>query len=172
MPSTQVGGGCLIVFGLPFIAVGVFVLLMSLGVLPFDEADAKGPRALLAVFGGVFATAGLGVSWSGLSGVLRARAARKRKEDHPLEPWHWDHSWDSRWAESGSLGPAVQGFFGFLFLTAFLSIFHWWGFFSDEGPLPVKIVVVLFDLIALLVLASALYQLFQYFKYGTSRGSP
>jgi len=31
IPATGQGGGCLIIFGLPFITVGVFVILMSLG---------------------------------------------------------------------------------------------------------------------------------------------
>ena len=86
-----------------------------------------------------------------------------------MEPWYWDHPWDSKGAESGGIGPAIQSFLGFLFLCAFLSMFNWWAFLSDEGPWPVKLVVILFDLIALAVLAGAFYQLFQYFKYGKSR---
>jgi hypothetical protein len=168
-PSTDTGGGCLVFFGMPFLTVGVFVMAMSLGYLPLDEAKVNGPKELLTVFGGVFATAGLGVMWMGAAGMARARAARKRKEEHPLEPWFWDHPWDKRWAVHGSLGPALQGFLLFLFLAAFLSMFHWWAFFSGEGPLPLKIFIGLFDLIALAVLYSAFYGLFQYFKYGKSR---
>jgi hypothetical protein len=168
-PSTQTGGGCLILFGMPFIAIGFFVMAMSLGYLPLDEATVNGPKELLTVFGGVFATAGLGVAWAGAAGMARARAARKRKEEHPLEPWFWDHPWDKRWAEHGSLWPALQGFLLFLFLSAFLSMFHWWAFFSGEGPLPLKIFILIFDLIALAVLFGAIYSMFQYFKYGKSR---
>jgi|CXWL01.1.fsa_nt_gi hypothetical protein len=167
--TTGGGGGCLILFGLPFITVGVVVTLMSLGYLPIDDDEINGPRWLLTAFGGVFASAGLGVAWMGISGMLRERAARRRKEEHPLEPWFWDHPWDQRWAESGSLAPAFQAFLGFLFLAAFLSMFHWWAFFSGEGPLPLKLFIVLFDLIALAVLFGAIYALFQYFKYGKSR---
>jgi hypothetical protein len=168
VPSTQTGGGCLIFFALPFVVIGLGVMAMSLGYLPL-EGEINGPPQLLTVFGGVFAAAGLGLSWAGIAGMARARAARKRKEEHPLEPWFWDHGWDSRWATHGSLKPAIHAFGFFFFLAAFLSMFHWWAFFSDEGPMVVKIVVVVFDLVALAVLYSAVYQLFQYFKYGQSR---
>ena len=169
-PSTQTGGGCLILFGMPFIAVGVFVLLLSFGRLDIEVKMSNGaPTWLLTAFGGIFATAGLGVAWSGVAGMARARAARKRKEEHPLEPWYWDHPWDSRWAQSGGLGPAFQGVLAFLFLEAFLSMFHWWAFFSDEKIIPLMIFVGLFDLIALVILGGAIYAFFQHLKYGTSR---
>ena len=169
-PSTQTGGGCLILFGMPFIAVGVFATLLSLGFLNIEAKTSNdAPTWLLTAFGGVFTMAGLGVAWVGAAGMWRARAARKRKEEHPLEPWYWDHPWDSRWAESGSLGPALQAFLLFVFLEAFLSMFHWWAFFSDEKIIPLMLFVGLFDLIALAILAGAIYSFFQYLKYGTSR---
>ena len=172
IPATSAGGGggCLILFGLPFIAVGVGVSLIALGYLPVANSRGQdAPVWLLGAFGAVFTMAGLGVAWMGVAGILRARAARARKEEHPLEPWFWDHDWDSRYSESGGLGPVIQGFMAFLFLTLFLSMFNWWAFFSEEGPLPVKLFVGLFDLIDLLVLWGAIYGLFQYFKYGKSR---
>jgi hypothetical protein len=170
IPATQSGGGCLILFGLPFIAVGVGAILPSLGYLDLNaQSGNDAPTWLLTAFGFVFALAGLSVTWAGAAGMFRARAARKRKEEHPLEPWFWDHPWDSRRGESGGLGPAIQSFMAFLFLSAFLSMFNWWAFFSEEGPWPLKLFVGLFDLIALGVLGGAIYLLFQYFKYGKSR---
>lgn len=169
-PSTQTGGGCLILFGMPFIAVGVFVSLLSLGYLNLQaETSNDAPTWVLTAFGAVFTMAGLGVASVGVTGMWRARAARKRKEEHPLEPWYWDHPWDSRWAESGGLGPALQAFLIFIFLEAFLSMFHWWAFFSDEKIIPLMLFVGLFDLIALAILGGAIYAFFQHLKYGTSR---
>ncbi len=169
-PSTQTGGGCLILFGMPFIGVGVFVLLLSLGYLNIAATTSNdAPTWLLTAFGSVFAMAGLGVASVGVAGMWRARAARKRKEEHPLEPWYWDHPWDSRWAESGGLGTAFQAFLMFVFLEAFLSMFHWWAFFSEERIIPLMLFVGLFDLIALAILAGAIYAFFQHLKYGTSR---
>lgn len=101
--------------------------------------------------------------------MFRGRAARRRKEEHPLEPWFWDHAWDSKRAVNGSIWPAIQGFLIFLFLATFLSMFHWWAFFSGEGPWPLKLFLGLFDLIALAILYGAFYSRFQYFKYRQSR---
>ena len=170
IPATQSGGGCLILFALPFITVGVGTILFSLGYLNIEaQSGNDAPPWLLTAFGSVFALAGLAVAWGGVTGMYRARAARKRKDEHPLEPWFWDHPWDSRRAESGGLGPAIQSFMAFLFLSAFLSMFNWWAFFSDQGPWPVKLIVIVFDVITLAVLGGAIYLLFQYFKYGKSR---
>jgi len=170
IPATHSGGGCLILFALPFLAVGALALALGTGHLPIaDDVETEGPPWLLTAFGAVFALAGLAVAWAGVAGSLRARAARKRREQHPLEPWFWDYPWDSRRAESGGLGPAIQSFVAFLFLSLFLSLFNWWAFFSDEGPWPVKLFMIFFDLIALAVLFGAIYLLFQYLKYGKSR---
>lgn len=170
IPATHSGGGCLILFGLPFITVGAFALAVGTGNLTLaGEVKTDGPPWLLTAFGAVFGLAGLGVAWAGAAGMLRARAARKRRAEHPLEPWFWDYPWDSRRAESGGLGPAIQSFVAFLFLSLFLSMFNWWAFFSGDGPWPVKLFVIFFDLIALAVLFGAIYLLFQYFKYGKSR---
>jgi hypothetical protein len=169
-PATSTSGGCLVLFGLPFIAVGVGATLVSLGYIPLASSRSQeAPAWVLSAFGAVFGMAGLGLAWMGLAGMARGHAARKRKEEHPLEPWYWDYDWDSRWSESGGLRGVFQAFLAFLFLSAFLSIFNWWAFFSDEGPWPVKLIVGLFDLIDLLVLWGAVYGLFQYFKYGKSR---
>lgn len=170
IPATQSGGGCLVLFSLPFIGVGIFATLLSMGKVPLAQGRSEdAPVWIIAAFGSVFSMAGLGVAWAGLAGMLRARSAARRKEEHPLEPWFWDYPWDSRRAESGGPGPAIQGFMFFGFLAAFLSMFNWWAFFSDEGPFPVKLIVSLFDLIAVAVLLGAFYLLFQYFKYGKSR---
>ena len=168
-PTTQRGGGCAVLFGLPFIVIGVVATLISAGYIPMSRKSGNAPVWMLSIFGVVFATAGLSVAWMGVSGMLRARSARRRKEEHATEPWYWDHPWDSRWAVSGSLGPAFKSFQAFLFFSAFLSMFNWWAFFSDDGPWPLKIFISLFDLIALAILLGAIYLFFQYLKYGTSR---
>lgn len=171
IPDTEIqkGGGCFVFFGLPFIAVGACVMLLSFGILPLDPASLDGPPQLLTAFGIVFTGAGLAVVWFGIAGVLRARSARKRKEDHPLEPWFQDHPWNTKWAESGSFGPVVQTFVFFAFFATFLSMFNWWAFMSKDSVLFVKAIVSIFDLVALLVLLAAFYKLFQYLKYGKSR---
>ena len=169
--SGGAGGGCLILFSLPFIAVGVFVILLSLGFFPALENGRKAPTQILTIFGAVFSIAGLGVWGLGVRAIFRNRASIRRREEHPLEPWLGDYPWDARGADSGGIGSALSGFAVFAFLALFLSMFNWLVFLSNEKDVPffAKAIVGFFDLIALLVLGSAFYQLFQYLKYGSSR---
>jgi hypothetical protein len=166
--STDPGGGCLVFFGLPFLAVGGFVIALSLGYIPLNGRS-NAPMWVLTSFGSVFALAGLFVSSLGYVGWARGRSAARRREEHPLEPWLWDFPFDTTKATHGSLGRAVGGFVGFGFFCIFLAGFHFWAFFTGEGPLPVKIFVVLMDFVALLILWGAFHSLFAYLKYGKSR---
>jgi hypothetical protein len=166
--STDPGGGCLVFFGLPFMAIGSFVVALSLGIIPLS-GRANAPMWVLTAIGTLFAGAGLLIASLGVIGVARARKAKRRKEEHPLEPWFWDFPFDTRRASHGSLGPAIQGFVGFLFFALFLAAFHFWAFFTPDGPFPVKVFVILMDLVALLILWGAFHALFSYLKYGTSR---
>ena len=170
-PTEGTGGGCVVLFSLPFIGVGVFAMALSLGYIPSMESGIKGPHALLTVFGAVFCLAGLGLWGVGLSAIAGARAALKRRREHPNEPWYWDHAWNPQFAESGGPGTALQGLAVGAFLVLFLSMFNFIAFFSGKSDVPffVKGIVGFFDLIALLVIGSAFYALFQYFKYGKSR---
>lgn len=54
------GGGCLALFGLPFLGVGIMVLLMSLGVIEIEnEAESEATSQIfLFLFGAVFAAVG------------------------------------------------------------------------------------------------------------------
>lgn len=170
IPSTERGGLGLVLVSLPLLAIGAFVVWLWLGrEVPETEGASGPPGWIFAMIGVVFGFAGLSVTGSGLAGMARARAARRRKKEHPREPWHWDHSWDSSRAEHGSLGAAVQGIGGFVLTQAFLAPFHWMAFFSGKDNLPVLIVTLIVDLVSLSALWKALYQLLQHLKYGTSR---
>ena len=74
--ESRQGGGCLILFGLPFLLAGTAVLLIGVGAFPVKDR----PPALFAVpFGAVFALVGLAII-TGRSGVRldgRARTANK-----------------------------------------------------------------------------------------------
>ena len=50
------GGGCLMIFGIPFMLVGIFVILLPFGIVPVKGEIP--PWYFIVLFGGVFATAG------------------------------------------------------------------------------------------------------------------
>ena len=71
----KTGGGCLMLFGLPFFTVGVFILLTALGVTGVEVED-ETPAIMLLLFGLVFGGVGAGLMF-GRSGVVIDRATMK-----------------------------------------------------------------------------------------------
>ena len=56
----KTGGGCLMLFGLPFFAAGMFVILGALGIVTVDM-DEGTPPIFFVLFGSVFAAVGAGL---------------------------------------------------------------------------------------------------------------
>jgi hypothetical protein len=71
----QQGGGCLGVFGLPFFAAGVFMLLSSMGLVPIQKGDDLAARIVLPFMGVVFTAVGgtlsFGRAWTTVDGTKR-----------------------------------------------------------------------------------------------------
>lgn len=73
----RVGGGCLSVFGLPFFAAGLFLLLVTVGLVPVSNAEDIGLLAALvmALMGALFTAVGgglvLGRQWITVDGTRR-----------------------------------------------------------------------------------------------------
>jgi hypothetical protein len=69
------GGGVLAVFGLPFFAAGVFVLLSSMGLVPMQGDEDTVTRFMLPIMGVVFTTVGaaltFGRAWTTLDSTRR-----------------------------------------------------------------------------------------------------
>lgn len=154
------GAGCAILFGLPFLAAGVVILLAALGHI---DGQKNAPTWVIAAVGLVFGLAGLGISLSGVRGALRARRRERDHALHPDEPWRWDYPWDGeRCARIGSTAAlfAVAGF-----MTLFLVPFNYFMVADPKAPLFAKAIVGLFDLLALAVWWGAFYGLFQRLKY-------
>jgi hypothetical protein len=89
------------------------------------------------------------------------------QEQHPAEPWLWDHKWDPAGAVHSAGKATFAGFVGLIFFTLFLSPFNW--FIFAEGAWPALIVVGIFDLILVVAWGFWVYQLLQGLKFGDSR---
>lgn len=84
--------GCLVLFGLPFAAVGVGAAAMV--VVKLWQSDWKA-AALSAVFVLVFGGAGAWVIASALIGRREATRRALVVQQHPTEPWLWRPDWAS-----------------------------------------------------------------------------
>ena len=71
--ETRSGGGCLSLFGIPFLMAGLFIMTIPLGLIPFEERP-EGPlfTVLIVLFGSVFAVVGAALVF-GRSGIILDR---------------------------------------------------------------------------------------------------
>jgi hypothetical protein len=68
--ETTSGGGCLSLFGLPFLLAGLFVLQIPLGIIPVKyEGSTTWMPLFILIFGGVFTAVGAGLVF-GRSGIV------------------------------------------------------------------------------------------------------
>ncbi len=152
-------GGCAILFGLPFVAMGGFVVLAAAGVLPVEESSFHVSRLLVGAIGGLFLVAGLVVIGSGVAGQLRALRVRRRQRESPWEPWYWDHPWDPKASRLGTVGKTVSDAFGMAMITVFATPFCVLFFFP---------VGLLFGFLVLAGWGFFFYRWMQRLKYGGS----
>jgi len=66
------GGGCLSIFGLPFLLAGLFVMQIPLGLIPMEGSSGPLPSVFVVLFGSVFAAVGAGLVF-GRSGIVLDR---------------------------------------------------------------------------------------------------
>jgi hypothetical protein len=97
--------GCVMLFSLPFLLAGGYIMATSLGYLPADEASFHAPRWVVALAGLVFVMGGLMVLVNGLFGEYG--------RDTPVFKF-------------------LQGLGGMIFLLAFGLVFFWVGFGPGE----------------------------------------
>jgi len=66
------GGGCLSLFGLPFLLAGLFIMQIPLGLIPVEHENEPWMRFFFPVFGGIFAAVGVALVF-GRSGLILDR---------------------------------------------------------------------------------------------------
>jgi hypothetical protein len=161
------GGGCLIAFGLPFVAAGSFLVWRVYA--HYEELGFSGPtmpRPFLYILASVFVAAGL-VPWARGFSLMIANARMERTmRARPDEPWWGDHRWKPAGAREHPFLGAVVNLFFFAFVAAFLAPFHWW--MSVDPWIPGYFILGLFDLIFLGIAAGWIYALARALKYGAA----
>ena len=153
-----------IVFGLPFFAVGLFVLHKAL----FGEVLENESFPLLFVFGTVFASVGLGLGLMGHWLSVRANAEEDLRAKFPLSPWKWEPNWASGKVPCDSKGS---------FIALFIFAFFWCAlssplvFFLPEELQKgnyAALFGLIFPLVGILLLTAAVKAWVRWRKFGTS----
>jgi hypothetical protein len=154
------GGGCLILFSLPFIATGIAV---AIGV----QRDAvHGDKDLLYLFAGAFFLAGLATALGGVRASLHQARLKAAARRYPQEPWMRDYLWDRKGSREHPLAKAVKGLVGqVVFAVLLVPIQLWW--VRDPSPV-VKVILGIFDLALVLGIAFWIFDAARALKYGAS----
>lgn len=176
MSKTTIHGGCSFIFGLPFVAAGVFIVLLGYGKIEADPSKIHAPMYVIKIIGFVFGGAGLSLLVHGLKG-MRLESARKRVQKmKPDEPWAFDHGWNPREISDGNLGKAFQSLFGLVFFSIFMVPFNWIAFFKDGpkggiqfGNFIAIFVIGIFDLVLIGIFCYTIYIFMRAFKYGATK---
>ncbi len=167
--STTIHGWPSVIFGIPFLAAGVFIFLISIEVIPVDPKSIHAPMWVLSAAGLMFGLPGMLLMIHGAKGLSRKVRLEAGIEHQPSKPWLWDYDWEPLGISETKEKEVANAFLAGLFFMVFLSPFNWWAFMSKAGGGFVVAIVCLFDLIIIAVWYQAFYKLFQFYKYGNSR---
>ena len=170
--GTTTTSGCasafFILFGLPFMAVGVFLALVAHGVIPARQSRSF-PEWLPQAAAAIFFAPGLFITLTGVNSIFADRRTRRRQAEHPNEPWLVDE-----WKPEGTRDrprATLGGQLGLTtFMAVFLSPFNYFVFLQpgEDVPFFAKALVGLFDFILVLMVVGILTTLWHRARYGRS----
>jgi hypothetical protein len=160
--STTIDGWAAVLFGVPFMAVGVAVAYM----IPHAAARSKhAPDWIIYAIAGMFFCAGLFVFAHGIHGVVRKAAYAREAAARPNEPWLYDYRWRREGIAFSAFDDMLKRLFAALFWTSFLVPFAWIGM---HGAWPFLVAVGIFGLLGLIFWYRWAQMLFDFVRYGNS----
>jgi hypothetical protein len=164
--ADKVGVGCLILFLLPFYAVGIGTAVNALRSILAGEWGQAGLSTVVAL---IFGGAGFGLLLAVRQGLERQRATEWLKRQHPNEPWLWRSDWAAgRIESSGRQKILIVGGASVLWnLIAFAVSAAVIPQALDEGN-TTALIVIAFPAIGLALLAWAVRLILRHHKYGVS----
>jgi hypothetical protein len=161
-------GGCMVAFGLPFVAAGTYLAWMTRR--HPERFDFSGPAMpMLFIYGvaALFLGSGL-LLWSvGLRATIVRLRFEQRARRHPREPWLGDRAWNPKGDRERPFSSAIKSLFGIAFMLLFLAPFHWW-MYADPW-IPGILILTLFDLLFLGAVGYWVYTVGRAMKYGAAR---
>jgi len=119
-------------FGLPFVAAGVAIVLMAGGVLDTPRQSIDMPRLVVCAFGLVFAGPGLWMIVHGIRGIRRRRRTARVAARSPDEPWTADYAWDASGARDDQGRRLVTYTMMLVFLITFAAPMNYIGWASGS----------------------------------------
>lgn len=122
---TTIDGSSAALFGLPFLAAGIFLGLMAFNVI---QAHRHGPAGILVLTGAIFFSAGLFLFLHGVRGIIRKSVYKREAAETPGEPWLFDFHWQREGIKFSAFNAMVGRLVGALVWNLFLVPFFWIGY--------------------------------------------
>jgi hypothetical protein len=161
---TTVDGGSAALFGLPFLAAGIFLGLMAFNVI---QARRHGPAWMIVLIGAMFFSAGLFLFLHGVNGMIRKSVYRRKAAETPGQPWLFDFHWRQEGIKFSAFNAMVGRLVGALVWNLFLLPFFWVGY-TQRGAWLFFAVASLFALLGIFFWVRWAQMLADLIRYGNS----
>jgi len=122
--ATTIDGWRSVLFGMPFVAGGVFIGVLALGVVPGSK---EVPGWVMGVFGALFFFSGLFFVIHGLLGAARKSRYLSDVAQRPNQPWLCDFHWSQEGIAFSAFNAMLGRLLAALVWTAFPTLFVWVG---------------------------------------------
>lgn len=162
--SNRFGFGCLALFALPFVGLGLFALIQ--GVKTYSTQ----PNAFVPIMvGGIFTAVGLLIIVMAWRGSIAAAHRDELQAREPDKPWMWRDDWRNRVIEDSN----KSGTIGFWFFAVLWNAISFPIAFVARDQVihqgGVAYIVLLFPFVGVILLISAIYMTMRSLKFGTSK---
>lgn len=144
--ATTIDGWKSALFGLPFLAAGVFIGLAALGAV---SGKKNAPDWLIGIIGAMFFSAGAFLAIHGVLGALRKSRYLRAAAQAPGQPWLYDFHWRQEGITFSAFNAMVGGLVAALIWSIFLVPFFWIGL-SHRGAWLFTVVASIFALFGLI----------------------
>jgi hypothetical protein len=161
---TTVDGLSAAIFGLPFLAAGVFIAMAALDVIHVNK---HAPAWLILVVGGIFFSAGLFLFLHGVRGMIRKAIYNRKAEQTPDQPWLFDFQWQHEGISFSAFNTMLGRLVAALVWNGFLVPFFWIGY-TQRGAWLFFFVASLFALLGIFFWVRWAQMLGELLRYGNS----
>ena len=151
-------------FGLPFLAAGIFICLGAFNVV---HGKKNAPTWIIALVGAFFLAAGLFLVLHGIYGMIHRAIYNRKSAEMPGQPWLFDFHWHPEGVSFSAFNAMLNRLVAALVWNAFLAPFFWVGY-TQRGAWLFLVVASLFALLGLILWARWLKMLADLLRYGNS----
>lgn len=162
--ATTINGWSSALFGVPFMAAGVFISLVAFNSI---HARKNAPNWLIGIVAGMFFLGGVFFFLHGIHGVMRKAAYRREAAQRPSEPWLYDFHWRREGIAFSAFDDMLERLLAAMVWTTFLVPFAWVGM-NVRGAWPFLAAVAIFGLLGLIFWFRWAQMLFDLVRYGNS----